>query len=113
MALSETDDVLDDINVVSNDESEEVLFSVAFEFANVEVEEVCDGGNSAVEGTDDKVAVTLLLDELLPTVGLLFLSTAGDCSSSVLELTVDAVGLGGTAVAVGLSRPLLRRCSTT
>ena len=114
LALSETEEVLDDIIVASNDDNDETLFSAVLELVNVEVEEVCDCGNSIVELIDGIVAVALLVEELFPIIaGLLFLSIAGDCSSSVLAPPLGGVGLGGTAVAVGLSRPLLRRCSTT
>lgn len=113
LALSETEELLEDIIVASNDDRDETLFSAVFEFVNVEVEEVCDCGISMVELTDGIEIVALLLEELFPIIGLLFLSIAGECSSSELVAPVGGVGLGGTAVAVGLSRPLLRRCSTT
>ena len=112
LALSETEELLDDTTVASNDDSDETLFSAVFVFVNVDVDDVCDCGISIVEFTDGVTTLELLLEELLPIDGLLFLSIAGDCSSSELAAPVG-VGLGGTAVAVGRSRPLLRRCSTT
>ena len=113
MELSETEELLD-IKVVSNDDADD-MFSAVLEFVNVEVEEVCDCGNSVVEFIDMGTPVLLLTAvEFFPVVtGLLFRSIAGDCSSSGVTTTAEGVGLGGTAVAVGLSRPLLRRCSTT
>ena len=103
-----------DIKVASNDDADD-MFSVVLEFVNVEVEEVCDCGSSVVEFTDMGIPVLLLMEvECFPVViGLLFRSIAGDCSSSGVTTAAEGVGLGGTAVAVGLSRPLLRRCSTT
>ena len=114
LALSETEGLFD-IKVASNDDTDDALFSAVLEFVSVEVDEVCDCGNSVVELADMGITVLLLVDVIFfsRVIGLLFRSIAGDCSSSEVTTTAGGVGLGGTAVAVGLSRPLLRRCSTT
>ena len=113
LELSETEELLD-TKVASNDDADD-MFSVVLEFVSVEVEEVCDCGSSEVEFAIMGTPVLLLEEvEFFPVViGLLFRSIAGDCSSSEVTTAAEGVGLGGTAVAVGLSRPLLRRCSTT
>ena len=88
-------------------------------FTSVDVDEVCElDSKSDVEFNVEDI-ILLAVDVVVAVAhrdGLLFLSMAGDCSNSeqlLGRVVAGGVGLGGTAVAVGRSNPLLLRCSTT
>ena len=114
LAVSETVELLLLVIVASKDDQDDTLFSVVLAFINVDVDEVADGGTSSVVVVVGMMlVVAFFADTVTDVEGLLFLSITGDCSRSELVDTAGGVGFGGTAVAVGLSKPLLRRCSTT
>ena len=114
LAVSETVELLLHVIVASKDDKDDTLFSVVLAFINVDVDEVADGGTSSVVLVVGMMLVVAFFAETVTDVeGLLFLSITGDCSRSELVDAAGGVGFGGTAVAVGLSKPLLRRCSTT
>ena len=114
LALSETVELLLHVTVASNGDNDDRLFSVVLAFINVDVDEVADGGASAVVAVVGMMlAVAFFAGTVTDVEGLLFLSITGDWSRSELVDAAGGVGFGGTAVAVGLSKPLLRRCSTT
>ena len=113
LAVSETVELLLHVIVASKDDKDDTLFSAVLAFINVDVDEVADGGTSSVVLIVGSMLVAFFADTVTDVEGLLFRSITGDCSRSELVDAAGGVGFGGTAVAVGLSKPLLRRCSTT